>query len=102
MTKSRGIRPPRHYWTDSEIEQIERLYPDTPTAEIARQLGMTTSRVSVKAARLGLKKSAACPCKACARTSTRPRVTAPAAPAAPASTSGMVTSGLATMDLQAA
>jgi len=59
MTKSRGIRPPRHYWTDSEIEQIERLYPDTPTAEIARQLGMTTSRVSFKAARLGLKKSAA-------------------------------------------
>lgn len=57
MTKSRGILPPRHRWTDSEIRLLTRLYPDTPTADIAKQLGMTVERVYSKAALLGLKKS---------------------------------------------
>lgn len=57
MTKSRGILPPRHRWTDGEIELLTRLYPDTPTAEIAWKLGMSVERVYSKAAQMGLKKS---------------------------------------------
>ena len=59
MTKSRGIRSPRQIWTDGQVETLVRLYPDTPTADIAEQLGVTVSRVYAKANLLGLKKSAA-------------------------------------------
>ncbi len=57
MTKSRGILPPRHFWTDSEVELLFRLYPDTPTADIATKLGMSVQQVYSKAAQLDLKKS---------------------------------------------
>lgn len=46
-------------WTTAMIEHLVRLYQDTPTSEIAIQLGTTTKRVYSKAAQLGLKKSAA-------------------------------------------
>ena len=59
MTKSRGILPPRHRWTDSEVKLLTRLYPDTPTAQIAEQLGMSIERVYSKANLMGLKKSEA-------------------------------------------
>lgn len=59
MTKSRGILKHRYEWTDASTEILVRLYPDTPTAEIARQLGITIERVYSKANLLGLKKSAA-------------------------------------------
>lgn len=59
MTKSRGIRPPRQHWTDDQVKALVRLYPDTPAAEIAAQLGVTVQRVYSKAESLGLKKSAA-------------------------------------------
>lgn len=58
MTKSRGILQPRQYWTDDQVATLTRLYPDTPTVEIAAQLGTTVSRVYAKADRMGLKKSA--------------------------------------------
>lgn len=52
------MTPHRHRrWTDSEIELLTRLYPDTPTAEIASKLGMSVKRVYSNAALLGLKKS---------------------------------------------
>jgi hypothetical protein len=59
VTKSRGILPPRHRWTDSEIDLLTRLYPDTPTVEIAYQLEMAINQVYSKAALIGLKKSEA-------------------------------------------
>ena len=59
MTKSRGIRPAGARWTTAQIELLQQLYPDTPTADVAKQLGMTIPRVSSKASQLGLKKSAA-------------------------------------------
>lgn len=59
MTKSRGILPPRHRWTESEIGLLARLYPDTPSVEIAKQLDMSIDRIYSKANLLGLKKSAA-------------------------------------------
>ncbi len=59
MTKSKGILPPRNYWSADQIEALTRLYPDTPTAEIAKILGASVERVYHKAASMGLKKSAA-------------------------------------------
>lgn len=58
MTKSQS-RGPRKPWTESEVALLTRLYPDTPTAEIAVQLGISICRVSRKSFALGLKKSAA-------------------------------------------
>lgn len=57
MTKSRGILPPRHRWTDREVAVLTKLYPDIATAKIAKRLGMSVERVYSKAAGLGLKKS---------------------------------------------
>lgn len=59
MTKSRGILPPRQPWPPEQAAQLARIYPDLPTAEVARQLGITIDRVYTKAALMGLKKSAA-------------------------------------------
>ncbi|WP_250865633.1 HNH endonuclease signature motif containing protein [Caballeronia sp. INSB1] len=49
----------RRLWTDDEIEQLKRQYPDYETAEIARSLGRPIRPVYQKAASLGLKKTAA-------------------------------------------
>lgn len=44
-------------WTDGDIAILKRLYPDTRTADVARQLGLPVSRVYSKARKIGLKKS---------------------------------------------
>ncbi len=59
MTKSRGVLPPRQAWTDDQVATLIRVYPDTPTADIAEQLGIAVEQVYSKASKLGLKKSAA-------------------------------------------
>ena len=59
MTKSRGILAPRQYWTDDQVATITLLYPDTPTAELAKLLGGSIKRIHCKAKQLGIKKSAA-------------------------------------------
>jgi len=46
------------HWTEAETDELMRLYPDTPTAELAARLGCTHSQIYNKAERLGLKKSA--------------------------------------------
>lgn len=48
----------RRYWTAAEVELLRRIYPDTPTQQVAAQLGSTYRRVSSKAYTLGLHKSA--------------------------------------------
>jgi hypothetical protein len=58
MTKARGIYPAKRFWTPEEDAVLIRLYPDTPSDEIARQLGITVDRVYDRAALLGIKKSA--------------------------------------------
>lgn len=57
MTKSRGILQPRHRWSDDDIALLTRLYPDTPTIDIAKQLGASIDRVYKKANSIGLRKS---------------------------------------------
>ncbi len=57
MTKSRGILPPKKFWSQDEVELLARLYPDTPTIDIAKLLSMSVDRIYSKASLLGLKKS---------------------------------------------
>ena len=58
-SKPRRTPPPRQCWTPDQVALLTRLYADTPTIEIARQLGFDVARVYKKAAAVGLKKSAA-------------------------------------------
>lgn len=43
-------------WTPSDLDILRREFPGRPTEEVARMLARTERGVSVKAARLGLKK----------------------------------------------
>lgn len=47
----------RRFWTDEEIEVLRERYADTPTREIAQQLGRTETSTYQKALNLGLRKS---------------------------------------------
>jgi hypothetical protein len=49
----------RRFWTPGELEALRSLYADTPTKEIARQLGRTLTTVYGTAQKLGLAKSEA-------------------------------------------
>jgi len=44
-------------WTTRDTNLLKKLFPDTPTAAIAAQLGRKTDAVKKKAARMGLRKS---------------------------------------------
>lgn len=49
----------RHQWTPAEIAQLRARYPDEVTADLARDLGVSVSKVHQRAKKLGLYKSAA-------------------------------------------
>lgn len=55
MKKPKTRKP----WSQQNIELLTRLYPDTPSKEIAKRLGCSISRIYSKANQLGLKKSEA-------------------------------------------
>lgn len=59
MTKSRGILPPRHRWTDAEIALLRAAYPDQRAEDIASRLwpGCTLPQIYSMAKRLELEKS---------------------------------------------
>ena len=59
MTKSRHVAPPRRYWTEHELAVMHATYADTPTKQIAAQLGRSEKMVYSKAKNIGLRKSAA-------------------------------------------
>lgn len=46
-------------WTPELLERLRRLYPDTPTRDVAKACEHTLSNTYAKATKLGLKKSAA-------------------------------------------
>jgi len=50
---------PRTAWSAADVAVLARRFPHEPTAAVAAALGRTMSAVSVHAAKLGLKKSAA-------------------------------------------
>lgn len=59
MTKSRGIRSTRVFWTPEQIELLRNHYPDTRSCELVGIVGRDIASIYAKASQLGLKKSAA-------------------------------------------
>lgn len=49
---------PRFVWTDEKKALLARLYPNTPTEDVAKALGVTVRKVYSKVGELGIKKSA--------------------------------------------
>ncbi len=44
-------------WTRQDVRELKKLFPNRPTAEVARKLGRPTEAVKKKASRMGLRKS---------------------------------------------
>ena len=44
-------------WSPSEIKLLRKLFSNTPTADIAKELGRPTDAVKKKASRMGLRKT---------------------------------------------
>jgi hypothetical protein len=57
MVKSRGILPPKRWWTPEEEAYMREHYADTATEEIARVFGCKETRVLVKANKMHIFKS---------------------------------------------
>jgi hypothetical protein len=57
MTRSRGILPPRNFWTDAEIALLRAMYPDCAGDDVAAWIGRDVRCVYAKAKALGLSKS---------------------------------------------
>ena len=53
-TKKRRLKG---LWSTSDLNLLKKLFPDTPTAQIAKKLGRKTDAVKKKASRMGLRKS---------------------------------------------
>ena len=47
----------RATWSTKDLNLLVKLFPDTPTAQIARKVKRRTDAVKKKASRMGLKKS---------------------------------------------
>lgn len=59
MTRSRGILPPRRYWTAAELALLRSIYPECHTDDVAALLGRSTKQCYCAAKIHGLRKSAA-------------------------------------------
>jgi hypothetical protein len=57
VTQRKIADKPRQYWSRVEQRLLRRLYPDTSTMALARQLGRSVSAVYGMAATFGLRKS---------------------------------------------
>lgn len=57
MSKSRGILPPRRYWSADDLKALAELYPTRPTREIATLLNRSPSGVRGMANKIGLAKT---------------------------------------------
>jgi hypothetical protein len=58
MTKSRGILPPKVFWTEEEKALVIQLYPNTQNAEIIRIIGRHSEKSLYGIAKkMGIKKS---------------------------------------------
>jgi hypothetical protein len=54
--RARSRRAPTG-WTPNQVSTLKRLFPNNPTAKIAKKLGRKTDAVKKKASRMGLRKS---------------------------------------------
>ena len=50
-------RTPRGLWSTKDTNLLKKMFPDNPTAKIAKMLKRQTDAVKKKAARMGLRKS---------------------------------------------
>ena len=57
MSNDSSRAKPRFVWTDEKKALLARLYPDTPTADVAQALGVSVRKVYSKVGELGIKKS---------------------------------------------
>ena len=44
-------------WTRQDVKELKKLFPNRPTADVAKKLGRPTEAVKKKASRMGLRKS---------------------------------------------
>jgi len=44
-------------WTGQDVRELKKLFPNRPTADVAKKLGRPTEAVKKKASRMGLRKS---------------------------------------------
>jgi len=70
-----GIGMSRYVWTAEAVAMLQRLYADTPTDQIAAQIGVTPEQVYHKVQRIGLRKSAAYMASVAAATRFKPGLT---------------------------
>jgi len=47
----------RGTWSTKELNTLKKLFPNTPTAEVAKKVNRKTDAVKKKASRMGLKKN---------------------------------------------
>ncbi|MEX3614803.1 MAG: hypothetical protein VB141_13865 [Burkholderia gladioli] len=50
-------RPPKRQWSESDVEMLCRLYPETDTSKLASEFGVSERAIGAMATRLGLSKS---------------------------------------------
>ncbi len=55
--KAAGKRRLKGLWSTSDLNLLKKLFPNTPTAQIAKKIGRKTDAVKKKASRMGLRKS---------------------------------------------
>jgi len=44
-------------WSNDELKQLRRIYPNTPTADVCKELGRSIWSVKCKASSMGLTKT---------------------------------------------
>jgi len=50
-------KAPRGTWSAKDLATLKKLFPNKPTAEIAKKVGRKIDAVKKKASRMGIKKS---------------------------------------------
>ncbi len=55
--KAKKAKAVKGFWSKSDIQTLKKLFPNNPTAMIAKKLGRPTDAVKKKASRMGLRKS---------------------------------------------
>lgn len=55
--KAKGKRARKGIWSRQDITMLRKMFPNMPTAELAKNLKRGTDAVKKKASRMGLRKS---------------------------------------------
>ncbi|MHC4791396.1 MAG: hypothetical protein ACYS8Y_08190 [Planctomycetota bacterium] len=55
--KAKKRRRAKGPWSAADVKLLRKLFPNTPTAKVAKEVGRKTDAVKKKASRMGLRKS---------------------------------------------